>query len=154
LSEQVHLSKLAAGHLAAIALLEQQALSPWSERQIGAELAAANHIGLVAAVRGASVGWCCSRFCGTEAELLKMTVAGPYRRRGIGRLLAAELERRLVDCGAATLLLEVRAASDGAIAFYRSAGFQLVGRRPRYYCDPQDDALLMRKVIGQGRDST
>lgn len=154
MSDRVVLSTLAAEHLASIALLECQGFSPWSERQIGAELTATNQVGLVAIERGAVIGWCCGRFCEAEAELLKITVARPYRRQGIGALLLAELEHRLSDAGAAALLLEVRAANDGALAFYHESGFQLVNRRPRYYGDPEDDALLMRKVIGQGRDTT
>ncbi len=153
MSERIELSVLAAHHLASVALLERQGLSPWSERQIGAELAAANQVGLVAAERGAVIGWCCSRFCGAEAEMLKITVAGTHRRQGIGALLLAELERRLRSSGVTALLLEVRAANAGAVAFYRHEGFALVGRRPRYYHDPQDDALLMRKAIGQGRET-
>jgi [ribosomal protein S18]-alanine N-acetyltransferase len=151
LSDRIELEPLAAEHLAAIALLERQGLSPWSERQIGAELTATNQVGLVAAARGAVIGWCCCRFCEAEGELLKITVARPYRRRGIGDLLLAAMERRLAGCGVTTLLLEVRADNGGAIAFYRHGGFQLVGRRPRYYHDPEDDALLMSKVIGQER---
>lgn len=154
MSDRVELTTLAAGHLASVALLERQNPSPWSERQIGAELTATNQIGLVASERGTVIGWCCGRFCETEAEVLKITVARPNRRRGVGALLLTELERRLNGCGVTTLLLEVRAANDGAVAFYRQGGFQLVGRRPLYYHDPQDDALLMRKVIGQGRDMT
>lgn len=153
MSDRVELSRLAAEHLSSIALLERQGLSPWSEHQIGAELAVTNQIGLVAIKRGAIIGWCCGRFCGAEAELLKITVARSCRRQGIGALLLAELEHRLRDVGASTLLLEVRAANAGAVAFYRQSGFQLVNRRPRYYGDPEDDALLMRKVIGQGRDT-
>ncbi len=148
MSDRIELSTLAAGHLAAIALLERQVLSPWSEQQIGAELAAANQHGLVAIDRETVIGWCCGRFCGAEAEVLKITVAGSHRRQGVGALLLAELERRMNDCGAAVLLLEVRAANNAAVAFYRHAGFQLASRRLRYYRDPEDDALLMRKVIG------
>jgi len=142
------LSTLTAEHLASIVLLERQGFSPWSKRQIRAELTATNQVGLVAIERGAVIGWCCGRFCEAEAELLKISVTSAYRRLGIGALLLTELERRLSDSGAAELLLEVRAANGGAVAFYRHAGFQLVGRRPRYYRDPEDDALLMRKVIG------
>ncbi len=147
MSDRVALSTLAVEHLASIALLEQDSLSSWSARQIGAELMVTNQVGLVAIERGAVIGWCCGRFCEAEAEVLKITVAGPHRRRGIGGLLLAELERRLSDSGAASLLLEVRAANDGAVAFYGDCGFQLVGRRPRYYRDPEDDAVLMCKVI-------
>jgi ribosomal protein S18 acetylase RimI-like enzyme len=42
------------------------------------------------------------------------------------------------------IALEVRAASAGAIALYATLGFTQTGRRPRYYRDPEDDAVVMR----------
>jgi ribosomal-protein-alanine N-acetyltransferase len=40
--------------------------------------------------------------------------------------------------------LEVRASSAGAIALYTGLGFVEAGRRPGYYAEPKDDAVLMR----------
>ncbi len=42
------------------------------------------------------------------------------------------------------MMLEVRAASVGAIALYTGLGFQEVARRARYYRAPEDDAVAMR----------
>ena len=39
--------------------------------------------------------------------------------------------------------LEVRVSNAPAIALYRSFGFRETGRRPRYYDEPVEDALLM-----------
>jgi ribosomal-protein-alanine N-acetyltransferase len=44
----------------------------------------------------------------------------------------------------ATVELEVRAGSAGAIALYSGLGFVVVGRRVGYYREPVEDALLMR----------
>jgi ribosomal-protein-alanine N-acetyltransferase len=46
--------------------------------------------------------------------------------------------------GAEAVELEVRASSAGAIALYAGLGFVGVGRRPKYYSGPEDDAVLMR----------
>jgi ribosomal-protein-alanine N-acetyltransferase len=43
--------------------------------------------------------------------------------------------------------LEVRAGSLGAIALYRQLGFSEVGRRPAYYRNPEDDAVLMQASL-------
>jgi [ribosomal protein S18]-alanine N-acetyltransferase len=40
-------------------------------------------------------------------------------------------------------MLEVRAANDGALRLYHRHGFQVAGRRTRYYTNPIDDALLL-----------
>jgi ribosomal-protein-alanine N-acetyltransferase len=39
--------------------------------------------------------------------------------------------------------LEVRAGNEAALSLYRKFGFDVVGRRPRYYQDNYEDALLM-----------
>jgi ribosomal-protein-alanine N-acetyltransferase len=41
------------------------------------------------------------------------------------------------------VLLEVRASNSAALAFYRALGFAIAGRRPLYYADPIEDAVLM-----------
>jgi [ribosomal protein S18]-alanine N-acetyltransferase len=40
-------------------------------------------------------------------------------------------------------LLEVRAGNTEAQALYSRCGFQIAGRRRRYYSQPVEDALLM-----------
>jgi len=45
------------------------------------------------------------------------------------------------------LLLEVRISNEPAIALYTKLGFEQVGRRPRYYHNPREDALILRKEL-------
>ena len=47
--------------------------------------------------------------------------------------------------GQRMLTLEVRASNEAAIALYRSCGLALVGRRPKYYKRPPEDALLLSR---------
>lgn len=46
------------------------------------------------------------------------------QRRGYGRALMAEVERRLCELGCPKINLQVRQGNDGAIAFYQSVGFE------------------------------
>jgi [ribosomal protein S18]-alanine N-acetyltransferase len=78
------------------------------------------------------------------AELESVVVAANCRRAGIGRSLCSAVLDWCRTRGATEAVLEVRAASTGAIALYASLGFAETGRRPRYYRDPEDDAILMR----------
>jgi ribosomal-protein-alanine N-acetyltransferase len=77
-------------------------------------------------------------------ELETVVVAPEVRRRGVGRALCQAVLDWCRDERAAAIVLEVRASSAGAISLYTSLGFAEVGRRRRYYSDPEDDALLMR----------
>lgn len=78
------------------------------------------------------------------AELESVVVAIGVRRAGIGRALCNVVLAWCRSHGATAIVLEVRAASEGAIALYGSLGFTQAGRRPHYYRDPGDDALVMR----------
>ena len=78
------------------------------------------------------------------AELESVVVAASARRAGIGRALCRAVLDWSRSNGATESILEVRASSAAAIALYASLGFTLAARRPRYYQDPADDALLMR----------
>ena len=96
-------------------------------------------------------GFALGRVMADEAELLTIAVDPGDRRRGLGRLL---LDAFLTDCaahGAATVFLEVDAGNAPALALYKSAGFQMAGRRRAYYHAPDGtatDALVLRRAAG------
>jgi ribosomal-protein-alanine N-acetyltransferase len=78
------------------------------------------------------------------AELESVVVAATARRAGIGRALCGVVIAWCRAQGATESALEVREGSAGAIALYEGLGFVRSGRRPRYYSDPEEDAVLMR----------
>lgn len=111
-----------------------------SDAQAAVEAHAAN-----AAIRGFAVGMVPpSGHSEVIAELESVAVAVSARRAGIGRALCATVLDWSREEGAASIVLEVRAGSAPAIALYEGLSFVRAGRRPRYYRDPEDDALLMR----------
>ena len=78
-----------------------------------------------------------------QAELETIAVAAEAQRQGIGRKLISALREELKAEVVREVLLEVRASNQRAIGFYRSLGWYEAGRRPRYYADPEEDAVLM-----------
>ena len=81
---------------------------------------------------GRSVGFALYRTIGDEAELLLLAVSPEFRRRGIGRMLLDQFIDHARDRGVSRVHLEVREGNP-AVMMYRSAGFSLAGRRPKYY---------------------
>jgi len=81
------------------------------------------------------------------ADLESVVVSANFRRLGIGRSLCLAILDWARSQHATEVILEVRANSDDAIALYSSLGFTLSARRPRYYRDPDDDALLLRLAL-------
>lgn len=131
-----------------VGAIERQTLSSWTPAMLNSELKVGNGKRFVAfAPSGDLVGWCCIRILAPEAELLKITVDLTTRKCGVGNLLLHSIYHELRTDQIATLFLEVRSANHGAIEFYNRNGFNDVGRRPNYYNDPKDDALIFQKEL-------
>jgi ribosomal protein S18 acetylase RimI-like enzyme len=77
-----------------------------------------------------------------EREILSVAVDPANRRRGIGRALV-DAELAAAPKGT-TWFLEVRESNLAAISLYTAVGFTPAGRRPEYYRDPAEAAIVMR----------
>lgn len=89
------------------------------------------------------IGFLAARQILDETEILNLAVDPAFRGRGAGRMLLAEALARASEKGATKAYLEVRASNASAIRFYRCHGFVISGRRPHYYVEPSEDALLL-----------
>ena len=88
-------------------------------------------------------GFLVARRIANDLEILNFAVSPELRRSGAGgSLLGAALEWGK-SFGAETAILEVRESNLAALRFYDHHGFQVMGRRPRYYTAPVEDALLL-----------
>jgi ribosomal-protein-alanine acetyltransferase len=79
-----------------------------------------------------------------QAELEMIAVDPRVQRHGLARKLFEELVDQLGLAGVTEVVLEVRASNHPALGLYRALGFAENGRRPGYYADPEEDAVLMR----------
>ncbi|HET6380543.1 MAG TPA: ribosomal protein S18-alanine N-acetyltransferase [candidate division Zixibacteria bacterium] len=78
-----------------------------------------------------------------EAHITTFGVHPDWRRQGIGRRLLLRLAELAIELGARRLTLEVRVGNRAAQHLYRTFGFEITGRRPRYYTDDGEDAFVM-----------
>jgi ribosomal-protein-alanine N-acetyltransferase len=78
-----------------------------------------------------------------EAHITTFSVHPDWRRQGIGRQLMLNIAELAVGIAARRMTLEVRVSNEAAQDLYRSFGFEVTGRRPRYYTDDHEDALVM-----------
>jgi ribosomal-protein-alanine N-acetyltransferase len=79
-----------------------------------------------------------------ECELEFVLVPPPIQRQGIGRALVQTVIAWARALGAEEIWLEVRESNASALRLYLRCGFHAAGRRPAYYADPVEDAVLMR----------
>jgi ribosomal-protein-alanine N-acetyltransferase len=83
-----------------------------------------------------------------EWEIENIAIAGAARRRGLGtRLLGAFLDQTQAQ-QATAVFLEVRESNHAARLLYEKWAFVESGRRPGYYTQPQEDAIVYRLSLG------
>ena len=118
----------------------------WTMAQFKEEFAGKERMYVVAEKAGELIAYAGVVNLAGTADVLTVTVADGYRRKGIGR----ELLRRLIDwartqkCEA--IMLEVRVGNEEAIPLYESFGFIEISRRKDYY-GPGKPAIVMRKEL-------
>ncbi|HUH96132.1 MAG TPA: ribosomal protein S18-alanine N-acetyltransferase [Anaerolineales bacterium] len=78
-----------------------------------------------------------------ELHIATLAVHPDYRRQGIGARILMKALQDGYEAGTRYALLEVRAGNAAAQNLYRKFGFKAAGRRPRYYKDNGEDAILM-----------
>lgn len=138
--------KMNESHVEAIAALEKRCFSdPWSVNSVTAELNNPLSLWLVAMDGQNLAGYVGSQSVLGWADMMNLAVAPEYRRQGIGEKLVSQLILQLQAGNVTCLTLEVRVSNDPAIALYEKMGFSQVGRRPNYYHNPKEDALILRK---------
>ena len=137
-------------HVLPVASLEAACISePWTEGQIRDALVCPWAIWLVALEEGALAGYLGVEYGPDGGTVVSVTTDPAFRRRGAARALFAAMEQRLLARGLRWLTLEVRPSNVPARSLYTSLGFQEVGRRPRFYRKPTEDAILMTRSFGE-----
>ncbi len=96
----------------------------------------------VAEVEGKVVGFIVWRITAPdEAEILNLAVWPECRRHGV----ATRLLESLLSAPSYSWFLEVRESNRAARSLYEKMGFREVGRRPSYYRDTGEAAVVMRR---------
>lgn len=118
---------------------------------------------LVAWTGGRVAGYAVVLFRKTSptARLYSIAAAPGFSGQGIGRALIAAAEGEAEKRGRRSLRLEVREDNTRAVAIYRRAGFEPIGREANYYQDGMAAIRLERelgggaaKPFGRGRKET
>jgi len=130
---------------------ESETAAHWAEREYSALFSpdAPRRVALVArSDTGAELqGFAIARCLSQDWEIENVVVAPERRRLGIGSALVAEVVQRARIGGATSVLLEVRESNVAALRLYETLGFSPIGRRPGYYREPLEAALLLKISI-------
>jgi len=146
-----HISLAAEAHARSIAEMSREYIEyglGWSWTQ--ARVIKAIHDGdtnvAVIRERGAVIGFGIMRYGEQRAHLVLLGVAPGHRKRGLGALMLAWLEKCAVAAGLERVQLEARADNPDAIGFYVEQGYGQVGTVPGYYRGAVDAVRLEKRL--------
>jgi ribosomal-protein-alanine N-acetyltransferase len=143
---------------AAVKAIEvSSSLAPWKEEDYTAEASRKGSIFLVAEDLESDtiVGFLIVRLItktnphltNTKSEitsdLLNLAITPTRQRTGVATFLLQAAMDQIPGPSQWTVFLEVRASNSPAISFYKQFGFKRIGVRPKFYTNPNEDALLM-----------
>lgn len=90
------------------------------------------------------LGYCIFMTAADEGEILRIAVDKKLRGAGLGKKLLSSVLCEMKEDGINEVFLEVRSTNQGAIALYKSVGFEEIGIRKGYYRDNGEDARLFK----------
>lgn len=121
---------------------------PWTPYMIAEELSSpASRYWIATDESGDVVGYGGVKIGGDQADVMTIGVRPHARGQGIGATILGELLAWSREAGAREIFLDVRPSNEGAIGLYESRGFVEIGRRPRYFRNPVEEAVEMRAPL-------
>lgn len=143
--------------LEVVEIEENSGLSRWGWAAYYAELQGVNRdLMLIARLAPAPIiehqriaGYIVARESAGELHINNVAVRDQFRRRGIGSALLARIVEAARRLKVQVAFLEVRSGNVAAQALYEKIGFKAIARRPDYYSDPREDAVVMSLTLGE-----
>lgn len=129
---------------AAVEVVEKASFAvPWSRQSFWEEAANERTYYLLALDDERVIGYAGTWLILDEAQITNVAIHPDYRGQKIGKLLMSEIIKEAVKRGAERMTLEVRPSNTAALALYNAFDFKDCGRRPGYYQDNGEDAIIM-----------
>ena len=117
--------------------------SPWSSKAFHQETTRRGSHLWALMTEGVFLGYICFWMFSGKIHLMNVAVHPKKRGNGFGSHLLAKMVEAGRSEGAETARLEVRPSNIMARFLYKKIGFKEIGRRPRYYNDTNEDAIVM-----------
>ena len=118
----------------------------WGVKGFEAEENNRNSVTLTAEEEGRPAGFINFWILRPQVQLNTLAVGRAYLRRGAASALLGKLLEYAAKNLCREIDLEVNEHNAADIAIYAARGFELVGKRPKFY-NNTDAALLMRRVL-------
>lgn len=117
--------------------------SPWSMHALRGEIKNKLAHYLVLEYEGAIIGYAGMWVMFEEAHITNIAITTAHRNKHCGRWLLVKMMEWAAELKATCMTLEVRETNANAQRLYTNCGFTVQGKRPRYYSDTGEAALIM-----------
>lgn len=116
---------------------------PWSRDSFWKEAANENTLYILALDGDRVIGYAGCWISFEECQITNVAVLPEYRGQCVGTKLFGAIIAAVKEKGVTAMTLEVRPSNAPARALYAKYGFKDAGRRPHYYQDDGEDAIIM-----------
>lgn len=125
---------------------------PWKPAMFRSELACRDRLNRAVIIpqpdnRQTLIAYLISRIIIDELHIFKIAVAPDWRRSGIASALLEHAFELARNKGCTRAVLEVRSSNAIARRLYEATGFKRVGKRPNYYAETGEAALIFKKDL-------
>lgn len=146
--QDITIASMALDDLDEVMEIEQSSFpSPWSRNSFQSEILTNRFACYVTAKDSSNcvIGYAGVWIIFNEAHITTIAVHPCHRQRGVGSRLLAYLLEKAAQEGASKVFLEVRDSNLQARKIYERFGFEVFGKRKKYYYD--EDALVMVRAL-------
>ena len=128
-----------------LAVEDESFSNPWTKEMYAWELQNRSvcHLFVVRTPEDRVAGFCAFWLVVDEIHINNVAIRPALRGQGIGSHLMQRVFEEARRLGAKRATLEVRRSNEGARRLYERLGFYVAGKRPNYYTNPVEDALIL-----------
>jgi ribosomal protein S18 acetylase RimI-like enzyme len=102
---------------------------------------------LVALADEVIVGFIVTEYARAFGYIVTIDVLSPHRRRGVGRMLLAEAERKLIANGVSEIMLETATDNPSTVAFWHKHGYRTRRVKKGYYPGGRDAFEMTKSLV-------
>jgi len=127
--------------------------TPWTKTMFLESLSSEIYKNFVIEEQNEVIGYIMLYYIQDEGHITNFAINPPFRKKGYATKLLSYVIDYFKKKGIVEFFLEVRESNKVAINLYRKFGFEIIGRRKRYYSDTNEDAFIMHLDLNRKKDT-
>jgi len=127
--------------------------TPWTKTMFLESLSSEIYKNFVIEEQNEVIGYIMLYYIQDEGHITNFAINPLFRKKGYATKLLSYVIDYFKKKGIVEFFLEVRESNKVAINLYRKFGFEIIGRRKRYYSDTNEDAFIMHLDLNRKKDT-